>query len=436
MNGMNSAMNVCLLAVVSTAFLAGPGIARAVPPETPPTTVLLISSDTLAEAWKPFADWKTQNGKPTRIVTVSDIDKEYSGRDIQEKIRACCLDHIEHHNCRWVILGGDSDPDPAHFVPDRDTPHPAIGREHRGLPSDLYYISPTDWDANQDGVYGDWEHDREAISYTHAKACLGRIPLRTVSDVEAYTAKVIALESASARPGVGLMVYTCPEASAYPKLATSRKIVAESWTNGSVQKFFATETPWDREKPGDHDLSVANWLALINSGTVEKLHMHGHGLIQNWLLEGGERVTLEDVSKLNNRDAGLIMTTVSCFTGQFDSPTDPCIAEAMLRQPNGGAVVVVAPSREGRPIFHNPARDFPLMMREGKMDATTTTMTLFWKYALETDRTVGEAFARAKTDLAPDAKKTAGYHFVQCEVNLLGDPTLTVSGKHHPAPPE
>ena len=37
------------------------------------------------------------------------------------------------------------------------------------------------------------------------------------------------------------------------------------------------------------------------------------------------------------------------------------------------------------------------------------------------------AMAMAKADLSADAKKTAGYHFVQCEINLLGDPTLRVA---------
>lgn len=421
-----------VLLLVATGLLAenkgstGTLPAEVVPPEEQGATVLLITHDTLAEAWKPFATWKTQNGKPTRMVTMSAIADEYEGCDIQEKMRDCCLDYINHHGTRWVVLGGDSGPDVSGLVPDRDTPHLSVGPQYKGLPSDLYFISPKDWDANRDGVYGDWETDREAISYTNANACVGRIPLRTAEDVEAYTAKVITFESTSSRPGATNLVYTCPEASAYPKLGTSHRMVAETWPNGTVRDFFASKTPWDKQHPGDHELNVANWIAMINANTVEKLHMHGHGLIQNWLLEGHEKVTLEDVSRLENSPSPLIMTTVSCFTGQFDDRTDPCIAEAMLRHPDGGAVVVVAPSREGVPVFHDPARDYPLMMSEGKMDGTTATATLFWKYALEPDRTVGEAFAMAKADLTADAKSTPGYHFVQCEVNLLGDPTLTL----------
>ena len=117
---------------------------------------------------------------------------------------------------------------------------------------------------------------------------------------------------------------------------------------------------------------------------------------------------------------------MSCFTGEFDSKTDPSIAEAMLRHARGGALVMIAPSREGRPIFPDPRRDIPLMVRNGKLDGTTETMTLFWKYALESDRTVGEAFSLVKQHFSADAQKHPGYHFLQCEVNLLGDPTLSL----------
>ena len=50
-----------------------------------PATLLLITSDELATAWKPFADWKTQLGKSTKTVTVGWISREYEARDVQEK---------------------------------------------------------------------------------------------------------------------------------------------------------------------------------------------------------------------------------------------------------------------------------------------------------------------------------------------------------------
>jgi hypothetical protein len=400
------------------------GVAGGKPTSARPATVLLITDDALTTAWKPFAEWKTRLGKSTKTVTVQEIEETYGGRDIQEKIRACCLEHVRHHATRWVVLGGDSLPNGKGLVPDRDTVHRAHKR-YRDIPTDLYYISEKDWDANGDGVYGDWSHDRDAIAYTNACACIGRIPVRRPTDVDAYTRKVIVYESAYPEEGFARnMVYTCPERSAYPKLGTSRQTLETHWKAGKIESFFAARTPWDGDAAGDYDLTPAHWIAMINKRSTSKLHVHGHGFLPVWILEKRTRLGLEHVDQLTNRGAYFAMTTVSCFTGQYDAKQDPSITEAMLRAPEKGAVVIVAPSREGVPVFHDPSRDFQLMVTEGKMDGTTETMTLFWKHALTRNLTAGEALRAAKAELANDAKRTAGYHFVQCELNLLGDPTL------------
>ncbi len=198
-----------------------------------PAAVLLVTSDELAPRWTPFADWKTQLGKSTRVITVDEIETAFEGVDVQAKIRACVLASIRDHGTRWVILGGDSLPGGCGHVPDRDTLHP--GYRHRDIPTDVYYVSERDWDANGDGVYGEWEKDREAVDYTNPHASIGRIPVRTAADVEAYTAKVIAYETRyPPRHFAARMVCACPESGAYPKLVTSRKTIAAVWSHGEA----------------------------------------------------------------------------------------------------------------------------------------------------------------------------------------------------------
>jgi hypothetical protein len=129
-----------------------------------------------------------------------------------------------------------------------------------------------------------------------------------------------------------------------------------------------------------------------------------------------------------NRVSGhyAIITTVSCFTGHYDAKQDPSIAESMLRVPKAGAIAIVAPCRTGKPHFLNPEKDFPLMVREGKMDGTTTTMTLFWENGIRDNLTTGEALMKTKAALAEKAKRSAQFHMYLCELNLLGDPTIKV----------
>ncbi|MEM6259444.1 MAG: C25 family cysteine peptidase [Planctomycetota bacterium] len=423
----------------------------------PGPAVLLITDESLADAWQPFANFKTRIGLPTEIVTVQTIGKSYAGEDIQAKIRACVLDYIDGKQARYIILGGDSKSgetpaavrraggqaqalnDGRGLVPDRDTPHrPHARLAYRDIPTDLYYLSPGDhdWDANNDGVYGDWANDMRAVAYTHPSgASLGRIPVRTSEDVAAYTDKVIAYETRY--PGGGFastILYTNTVGHSEPKVRKSWDThLSKVWEGGKALRFFHTETDWDGDQRGDYSLRTDNWIDRLNAKSAGKMHMHGHGMPGYWVLEddgGHTKCDARVVEKLTNEDAYLVMTTVSCFTGMFDGKFDPTITESMLRTPKKGAVVIVAPSREGVPIFHNPRIDFPLMVNEGKLDGTTESMTRFWMNGLSpredgTYRTIGEAFVAMKEQMADHARKTAGYHWCQCELNLLGDPTLS-----------
>lgn len=393
--------------------------------------VLLVTSPDLAEAWKPFAAWKTSHGKPTKIITTDQIAATFEGPDLQEKIRRCVRKGIEQEGVRWVILGGDSEPGGKGLVPDRDTIHQSMWGVTKDIPTDIYYISSENWDADGDGVYGEFKDDRDAIRYPDGTIGLGRIPVRTVADVAAYTEKMIAYESAYPKGEFGnTIVYTCTESKAYPKVRRSwDDHVSKVMPEGNVERYFSAETPWDKVKPGDYALSSRNLVALINEKRVGMFHIHGHGLLHGWVLEGNKLFTAKDVARLDNEDAYPVMTTVSCFTGEFDSAKDPSIVESMLRQPKAGAIAIVAPCREGKPHFLNPRQDFPLMIAEGKLDGTTLTMTRFWAEGLGNSVTTGEAMMRAKASRAADARKSPEIHLCLAELNLFGDPTL----KFHPA---
>jgi hypothetical protein len=411
--------------LVTSTLSAGPLVLENEP------VILLITAPELATAWKPFADWKASNGKHVRIITTELIDARFEGPDLQEKIRCCVRKCVDDLGAKWVILGGDSQPDGKGLVPDRDTVHKTMWGTNKDIPTDIYYLSPTNWDADGDGIYGEHKDDKDAITYPDGSVGLGRIPVRTAADVAAYTEKVIAHESRY--PGkdfANSMVYTCAVAGAYPKVRRSwDDHVSTALDTGSVEHWFADKTPWDDKRPGDYDLSPDNWIKLLNEKRVGKFHLHGHGLINGWVLEKHKMFTAEHVAKLTNEDAYPVITTVSCFTGQYDAKKDPCIVESMLRQPKAGAVAIVAPCREGKPHFLNPRKDFPLMTREGKLDGTTRTMTLFWTNGIANKLSTGHALMATKASMAVNAKKSAEFHLCLAELNLLGDPTLSV----HPA---
>lgn len=396
--------------------------------------VLLVTSVELEKSWQPFVEWKAKGGKSVKVVSTTTIAKSFKGPDIQEKIRQCVRQHIDTEGTRWVILGGDSQPGGEGVVPDRDTVHENMWGKKTDIPTDIYYLSPTNWDADGDGVYGEFKDDREAITYPEGRVGLGRIPVRSAADVRAYTDKVVSYESNYPKGDFSnTMVYTCTVPGAYAKVRRSwDDHVSKALPDGKMSRYFAHKTPWDKDRPGDFQLNCENWIEMINVGVVGKFHFHGHGLIEGWALEGHEMFTAQQVSKLKNKDAYPVITTVSCFTGHYDAKKDPCIAESMLRVPDAGAIAIVAPCREGKPHFTDPKRDFPLMTKEGKMDGTTRTMTYFWELGIKGKLTTGEALMKTKANLADKAKASANFHMCLAELNLLGDPTIVV----HPVAPQ
>ncbi len=385
-------------------------------------TILLITGDEIAEAWLPFARWKTSNGKLTKIITTGQIDRDFTANSIQEKIRLCVRDHIDNHRTRWVILGGDSLPGGKGIVPGgHRTVHSG---EPDGIPTDIVYLSKTNWDADGDGVYGEFDDDRDAISYPDGSVGLGRIPVRTAEDVAAFTDKVIAYESHYPTDDFARnMIYTCTDRPAYPKVRNSWDGYLSKVWDGEMGRFFSAETPWDDEgEPGSYALSAENIVSLFNKKTTGKMHIHGHGHLPAWVLEKS-RFTAKHTEQLKNSGAYPLITTVSCNTGEFDSAKDPSIVERLLRIPNAGSVAVVAPIRTGKPHFASRS-DFRLMVSEGKLDGTTMTMTRYWVFGLGEGATTGHAMMKAKHAMAKEARETANYHLCVCELNLLGDPTL------------
>lgn len=386
--------------------------------------ILIVSPPSLKAAWQDYAKMRSSDSRAATVVDTDEIDAGFEGPDLQEKIRRCVRQHIDEQQVRWVILGGDSTPEGG-LIPDRDTFHENMWGNDRDIPTDIYYISPRDWDHDRDGIFGEWGDDREAISYPDGSIAIGRIPLRTEADVKAYASKVRYYLESLGEPGS--LTFTCPVPNAYPKVSRSGKeLIPVKWPEGEIRFLFRDYSSWDGEQKGDYDLSPEHLLEQMNEGKVNKWHLHGHGFHDRWILEDHTSFSTKHVKQLKNLDRLPVITTVSCFTGHFDGETDPCITEALLRHPEGGAIAIVAPAREGKPHFHTPKTDFPLMMKEGKLDGTTQTMTSFWIAALSEGKTTGEALAAAKAGLASDAVKSANYHQGLCELNLLGDPSLPV----------
>jgi len=126
------------------------------------------------------------------------------------------------------------------------------------------------------------------------------------------------------------------------------KHVAKNWSGRKVG-FFDTGTDFDEGQ--EYQVTASNLTAQLNKG-YGFFHFAGHG---NWnaiLMESGPGFNTSDARELVNPFPGIMLST-SCDVNAFDAP-DPCLSEAFLSNPNGGAVAFFGSSRYG---FGNPDQD-------------------------------------------------------------------------------
>lgn len=149
----------------------------------------------------------------------------------------------------------------------------------------------------------------------------------------------------------------------------------------------------------------------------------GHGGGGIWADQG--LMQLSDVERLNNRGMYPFVTSMTCFTGGFENPARPGLAEKMLLAPQKGAIAVLGSSGLG--YLHN---DFAMLWYIGQFlfdrsmsigEINTIGKILYWN-------------SRGRYGNVP-GQYTPGFDGVKREMvyqyNLLGDPYL----KLHYTPP-
>ncbi|MBE0639253.1 MAG: T9SS type A sorting domain-containing protein [Bacteroidales bacterium] len=158
--------------------------------DTDQIDMLIITKGTFVTAFTEYANYKTERGFITEIVTTEDIYANYPGSDNQEKIRNCIRDYYENNGIVYVILGGDSDTQNAsqRIIPHRgfyvDT---GFGTIDEDIPSDMYYSClDGDWNSNGNNRYG--EPGEEDI---FAEVIIGRMSIDSNDEVLNMVNKLI-----------------------------------------------------------------------------------------------------------------------------------------------------------------------------------------------------------------------------------------------------
>ncbi len=387
---------------------------------------LIITSPDLVSSFTELRDWKTRIGYPAEIISTSTIYANYTGVDNQAKIRACIKDYYDNKGTRFVLLGGDSP-----VVPDRDTYIYVIPSvQYTDMPCDFYYAClDGTWDGDGDGVYGETDDNCDYDPEVH----VGRLPIRNATQALAAISKIMAYEknpptSNFARnimfSGMKLWNTGVGADLGYPYNPSDAEVKGDIIYNDSIgtywahaatnpaDKFYDTKTSWDTTTNGDYPLTAANLKTKFAEKSYNYLMMLTHGNYTVWSMESGGFWTSDAAAMTNT--SPVIIYTIACLANGFDA-AEPCLSEAFIRNPNGGAVAYMGCSREGW-----GTSDFQIW--EGVSESWSRR---FFTYVFDgSENMLGTAFTAHRAYYGLAAKDDAYVRHLFYGVNLMGDPAM------------
>ncbi len=358
---------------------------------------LLVTDESLVDAWQPLVDWRNKMGLKTVVQTMQWIEANYQGRDDAERLRNYIKDQVETLGITYLLLGGDVE-----LVPHREiwcrAVVPDVYEHEAWIATDLYFTDlDGDWDANGDGEYGQIEDELDM----YPDLFVARAPLDDQTQVGNFVQKVLTYEIS---PDLNYQTDALFVADYTGHSGVYSSVAKNPMANNFPEQFHPILKLYDDyyNYPDAYPNTPQRQLAELNAGKHIVNHL-GHGSNNTFCYLDGD-----DISVLTNTGRYSIFATCACNNGSFQ---EDCVAEPWLHNPLGGGVLFMGNSEIGI--------GFP----SGMLIDEKVWRSLF----ILGNYNAGAMFALAKT-LFMDNAFTPDHpdrytHFV---FNLLGEPALWI----------
>jgi len=354
---------------------------------------LVITGDRLAPEFEPFLAYKTGRGLRTDMRTVEWINRNYPGRDLQEKIRNLIIDYYEHRGLSYVLLAGDNP-----VVPSRKI-RVWVGDTRGDIPTDLYYGDlDYSWDSNHNNLFGEMSDSVDL----YADVTVGRASVDNATEVLTFISKVRTYEENPATDYIKRALF--PSGWLWRAKGYHGKFVNDSIANLTPSGWtdIKMENPSGCLVVAD---SFDNGFAIFDPS--------GHGNENGVYDESGTSIYTSGVASRQTNDRRFtIMTSLACTPGNFEA--EDCIAEHAHNCPTGGCIGVMMNSRYG---WGTP----PLMGPSERL------CIRFYDYFFNRNEyLLGKCHDRSREAYAGSAQSNSLWRWCMTEFNLLGDPTLDI----------
>lgn len=285
---------------------------------------VIVTTDELAAAFTPLAEWKTERGVPTVIRTLSWIRQHFpDGVDDAERIRNFVRWSYSKRGTRYLLLGGDTEIVPSRIV-------------HTGdftFPTDYYYADlDGTWNADQDDTFGEAKDNLEG----YPEVYVGRIPVLTESEVQRFLEKLFEYEKF-----INIDAENFPASVLY--LAGDLQRPNDS-KDQLILKHIDPLIPahFDRTMVSQSETGSSTALPLSElNKSYGLIFSEGHGLYFTYRPGArGSDLYNYHLNELNNPDPA-IWYMASCYTNDISKR---CFGEDYLLSPTGGGVAYIGNS--------------------------------------------------------------------------------------------
>ena len=159
----------------------------------------------------------------------------------------------------------------------------------------------------------------------------------------------------------------------------------------------------------DSIVNANNLTEIFNSYRPHYFNMDTHGNDTTWILDDSD-FSIIKISDLENDGSPSIITTSACHTADICN-SYPCLGEAFIQHPKGGALTYLGSSRYG----------FTRGVESQSMGASMNMCTSFWEKLISYPN-YGEAIKEAKRKfLAFADNSNYAYNWLLKSMNALGD---------------
>ncbi len=361
---------------------------------------LTIVPDSLAAALAPLCARVQSRGFSDTTVSVSDVLASSSGRDDQEKIRNFIKRAYSEWGTTYVLLAGDNEQIPCRRCWVELTP------EYKdSIPTELYYSAlDGDWDGDGDGQFGEAEDSVDLIP----DVFLGRLPLATPAEMEAFADRYVVYTGDSTKPYLENVLFAGFDATSEYHGEDVCELYDTLLRPPSMHSFKVYDS-----HSGNHEDSVK---LRLNQGMHIWLHqdhcsyniMGAGWLNHNWFMLWSE---LDDMT---NAPDYTINVAAGCMVSAFDSGY--CVAEVLLTVPAGGCVATFGSTRLTWGTSPDP-------FRTGTAFYCEKTLGGFWQ-GPGNGSFAGLVTGQAQA--APLVPENVVWRWCHYEFMLAGEPTMPV----------